>query len=41
MIVDELGGKIIANSQYTREILQTNFISSEEALTKTLNDILW
>ncbi|MEE2770251.1 MAG: NAD-dependent epimerase/dehydratase family protein [Pseudomonadota bacterium] len=41
MIVDELGGKIIANSRYTREILQTNFISSEEALTKTLNDILW
>lgn len=39
-IIEELSGKIIANSKYTRELLQTSFVPSEEALTKTLKDII-
>ena len=39
-IMEELNGKIIANSKFTRELLQTSFIPSEEALIKTLKDII-
>ena len=39
-LMEELSGKIIANSKFTRELLQTSFTSSEDALIKTLKDIL-
>lgn len=39
-IMEELSGQVLANSKYTRELLQMSFIPSEEALIKTLKDIL-
>ena len=40
MIMDELSNKVVANSKYTRELLQTTFIPTEDALVKTLKDII-
>lgn len=39
-ILEEVGGTLIANSTYTKQLLQTTFISAEEAIQATITDLL-